>query len=217
MSDSTASALETTAEYWDHRHRNVDDLRSGAHLGYDTGSNEILYAVRLGRLVEIMGDLTAPEAPLRVLDAGCGKGWFARAMGRFGHRVDGIDVSGYAVDHCRRLGGAAERYEVASLDAWRPPYLYDLVLSVDVLFHVMDDQLWERSVVNLASVVRLGGLIVLAEHHADEDRTWSDYQRTRALSRYRMVLEPRGWRYERFVPNRFRDGLVGFLVLTKVT
>ena len=65
---------------------------------------------------------------------------------------------------------------------------------MDVLFHVMDDQLWERSVVNLASVVRLGGLIVLAEHHADEDRTWSDYQRTRALSRYRMVLEPRGWR-----------------------
>jgi len=196
----------------------MDDLRSGGHIGYDAGSNEIMYAVRLGRLVEIMGDLTDAGAPLRVLDAGCGKGWFARAMRRFGHRIYGIDVSAHAVDHCQRLAdGVAERYELALLDAWRPPYLYDVVYSVDVLFHVMDDQLWERSIVNLASLVRWGGLIVLAEHNADEDRTWAGYQRTRALSRYRMLLEPRGWRYERFVPYRFRSSPVGFLVLTKVS
>ena len=70
-----------TAELWDRRHKQVDDLRSGGHIGYDAGSNGILYAVRLGKLITIIGDLTHSSAPLRVLDAGCGKGWFARAMG----------------------------------------------------------------------------------------------------------------------------------------
>ena len=204
------------AKFWDERHRRVDDVRSGGHVGYDAGSNEILYAVRLGRLVEIIGDLTEGAAPLRVLDAGCGKGWFARAMGRFGHRVDGIDVSDHAIERCRRLTGPFERYEVSALDSWRPPYLYDVVYSVDVLFHIMDDELWRASVVNLGSVLRLGGQLVIAEHDSETDRTWSDYQRTRALSRYRSLLEPRGMRYERFVPNRFRGGPVGFLVMTKV-
>ena len=80
----------------------------------------------------------------------------------------------------------------------------------------MDDELWRASVVNLGSVLRLGGQLVIAEHDSETDRTWSDYQRTSALSRYRSLLEPRGMRYERFVPNRFRGGPVGFLVMTKV-
>jgi 2-polyprenyl-3-methyl-5-hydroxy-6-metoxy-1,4-benzoquinol methylase len=216
VSDTSVPA-QKEAEYWDRRHRSLDDLRSGGHIGYDAESNEILYAVRLGRLIEIIGDLTDAGAPMRVLDAGCGTGWFARALGRFGHRVDGIDISVHAVDQCRRLSGTTERYEVAPLHAWRPPYLYDVSYSVDVLFHIMDDELWRRSLINLASLVRLGGLLVLSEHDADEDRTWSSYQRTRALFRYRTLLEPRGWRYERFVPNHFRNGKVGFLVLTKVS
>jgi 2-polyprenyl-3-methyl-5-hydroxy-6-metoxy-1,4-benzoquinol methylase len=216
VSDASVPVLEESAEFWNRRHRRMDDLRSGGHIGYDVGSNEILYAVRLGQLIEIIGDLSDAGAPLRVLDAGCGTGWFARAMGRFGHRVDGIDISVHAVDQCRRLS-ETERYEVAPLHGWRPPYLYDVSYSVDVLFHVMDDQLWSRSLVNLGSLVRLGGLLVLSEHDANEDRTWSSYQRTRALSRYRVLLEPRGWRYERFVSHHFRTGKVGFLVLTKVS
>jgi len=205
------------AELWDRRHKQLDDLRSGGHIGYDTGSNEILYAVRLGKLITIIGDLTHSSAPLRVLDAGCGKGWFARAMGRFGHRVDGVDISPHAVDLCRRLGGRNESYETASLERWRPPYLYDVVYSVDVLFHIMDDQLWERTVLNLGSVARWAGLLVLSEHDSDHDHTWSGYQRTRALARYRELLEPHGWQYETFVPYGFREGPVGFLVLTKAS
>ena len=194
----------------------LDELRSGGHAAYDAGSNEILYAIRLGRLIDIIGDLTHAGAPLWILDAGCGKGWFARAMGRFGHRVDGVDISTHAVDLCTRLGGSNERYEIASLERWRPPYLYDVVYSIDVLFHIMDDELWERTVLNLSSIVRWAGMLVLSEHDSDEDRTWSDYQRTRALSRYQELLEPRGWRYDQFVPYGFRQGPVGFLVLTKL-
>lgn len=206
---------QATAEVWNTRHQALDALRSGGHAGLDEPSNEILYAVRLGRLIDVVGDRCEPSAPMRVLDAGCGKGWFARKMATFGHRVDGIDVSEHAIEVCRSQSGGRDSYAVSALDAWRPGHLYDVVYSVDVLFHVMDDGLWERSLRNLASLVCWGGLLVLAEHEAEEDRTWSDYQRTRSLTRYRGVLADAGFSERTFVPNRFRSGQVGFLVMVR--
>ena len=129
----------------------------GGDFSSDHATNEILYALRLGRLINIVGDVSSVEAPMRILDAGCGKGFFARAMARFGHRVDGIDTSPHAIDECRRGRAADDAYAVSSLSGWAPSYLYDVVYSIDVLFHIMDDAVWESSVRNLVSLVRMGG------------------------------------------------------------
>src|SRR4029078_7360451 len=126
-------------------------------LIYDHATNEIFDALRLGRLIDIVGDHGFATAPLRVLDAGCGKGYFARALATFGHDVDGIDTSADAIEECERRRVGRERYAVSPLDAWHPPRLYDVVLSVDVLFHIMDDAVWERSVRNLAPLTPVGG------------------------------------------------------------
>ena len=69
---------------------------------------------------------------------------------------------------------------------------------------------------HLASLVRLGGQLVLVDHESDVDRTWSYYQRTRALHRYKELLEPLGLRVDRFVPYGFRAAPTGFLVLERV-
>ena len=194
------------AELWDRRHKQLDDLRSGGHIGHDTGSNEILYAVRLGKLITIIGDLTHSSAPLRVwMQAAVKDG----SLGRWA--VSGTwwmaSTSAHTLSICAgALWPQRESYETASLERWRPPYLYDVVYSVDVLFHIMDDQLWERTVLNLGSVARWAGLLVISEHDSDHDHTWSGYQRTRALVRYRELLEPHGWRFETFVPYGFREG-----------
>ena len=203
-------------EFWDRRHQSHGELRSGGNLSFDHATNEILYALRLGRLIDIVGDVSSVEAPMRILDAGCGKGFFARAMARFGHRVDGIDTSPHAIDECRRGRAADDAYAVSSLSGWAPPYLYDVVYSIDVLFHIMDDAVWESSVRNLASLVRLGGQIVLVDHVGDADRVWGDYQKTRAVSRYRSLLSQQGFGVVTTIPYAFRDSLCGFHVSTRV-
>lgn len=207
---------ETTA-YWDQRHRQFSPLSSGGVVGIDAGANEIFYAMRLGRLLDLVGDGSESRAPLRILDAGCGKGWFARAMARFGHRVDGIDISAAAIEECRAQATGPDEYAVSALSDWRPPYLYDVVYSVDVLFHVMDDEAWAASVRNLASLVRLGGRLILSDHGIDEDRTWSTYQRTRGPSRYRALVQPLGYGADHFRPYGFRNTPVGFLVFDRVS
>lgn len=214
MGESVLGVAEAIS-FWDDRHQVQGELTSGGDLSFDHVGNEIFYALRIGLLIELVGDMSSLSAPLRILDAGCGKGVFGRAMGRFGHRVDGIDSSEHAIALCRAGAGARERYFVSTLASWTAPYVYDAVYCVDVLFHIMDDPTWEKSVRNLASLVSTGGLLALADHGGEEDRVWSKYQKTRGASRYDEVLESCGMRRTGFLPYRFRHSPAGFHTFVK--
>jgi 2-polyprenyl-3-methyl-5-hydroxy-6-metoxy-1,4-benzoquinol methylase len=203
-------------EYWDTRHREVDDLRSGGSLADDRAATAMLYAVRRARLIEAIGADSDPGIPRRLLDAGCGKGYFSRSLTEFGHRVDGIDTSTTAIRECRRRALGSDSYAVSSLRSWRPPCLYDAVVCIDVMFHLMDDDEWLTSLRNLAALLRLGGLLVVSDHDAWEDRVWDNYQKTRSRSRYEAVLHEQGLEVVDFIRNDFRSDPVGMHVASRV-
>jgi 2-polyprenyl-3-methyl-5-hydroxy-6-metoxy-1,4-benzoquinol methylase len=212
MSDPGAPAVLTQDEvvaYWDGRHRQHGCLRSGGHIGYDEATNEILYAVRLGRLLELIGFATSQTEPLDVLDAGCGTGYFARGLARCGHRVDAIDASEHAIASCREAGGGP-RYAVSTLAGWTNPYPYDAVFAVDVLFHVTADEVWRASVRNLASLVRLGGRLLVTDWNVTGRRVFSNYQLARSADAYVAVTAACGLAYLGFHRDGFRDSPVGF-------
>jgi 2-polyprenyl-3-methyl-5-hydroxy-6-metoxy-1,4-benzoquinol methylase len=211
MSEGTR---QRTRAYWDSRHGERDDLASGGHIGLDRAGNELFHALRLGQLVAIVGDLSNPRAPLFVLDAGCGKGWFARALARCGHRVDAFDASPAAIAHARGEGGGP-RYAVADLADWRSPWPYDIVLCLDVLFHVLDDEAWAAALRNLASLVRLSGLLIVTDADTGERAVRGDYVVHRPAGAYRRHLEPLGLRHRHFLPYGFRENTVGFHVFSR--
>ncbi|MHB9857862.1 class I SAM-dependent methyltransferase [Streptomyces sp. YIM S03343] len=213
---------DRTSAYWNIRHRTHDDLASGGHIGLDRAGNELFYAWRLGALLTLVGDLSSPSHPLFVLDAGCGKGHFARSLARCGHRVDAFDASPEAIAHARRAesgpggnGGAPPRYALASLADWRSPWPYDVVLCLDVLFHVLDDTAWAAGLRNLASLVRLTGRLILTEEDSAVPRPRGDYIVHRPIAAYRAELEPLGLRHTLFQPYGFRENEVGFHVFTR--
>jgi hypothetical protein len=72
--------------------------------------------------------------------------------------------------------------------------LYDVVVAVDVLFHVLADDEWERSVRNLASLVGLGGRLVVSDWGEPGDRVYGDYQVVRGTDRYLPLLRECGMR-----------------------
>ncbi|MBF9133829.1 methyltransferase domain-containing protein [Plantactinospora sp. S1510] len=205
---------EEAVAYWDTRHQREGALRSGGDVTYDEATNQMFYTLRLGILLDVVGHHSSPVAPLFVLDAGCGKGWFSRALARFGHLVDGIDPSPSALAHCRAEGGGP-RYFPSTLAGWRSPWLYDVVLSIDVVFHVLDDHEWELSLRNLASLVRLGGRLVVSDWGADGDRVYGNYQVVRGRDRYVPLLRDCGLRFDAWRPYGFRGSPIGFHVFTR--
>jgi 2-polyprenyl-3-methyl-5-hydroxy-6-metoxy-1,4-benzoquinol methylase len=202
------------AAYWNERHQRESDLRSGGHISFDEATNRMFYMRRLGLLMDLVGLQSSPAAPLYLLDAGCGKGWFSRELARFGHQVDGVDGSETALEHGRSLGGGP-RYFQSTLSGWRSPSLYDAVLSVDVMFHILDDAEWERSVRNLASLVRLRGRFVVADWAEDHDQTFGNYQVLRGRQRYLPLLRECGLRFDGWIPYDFRRSLIGLYAFTR--
>jgi SAM-dependent methyltransferase len=214
---SAAVTLLTEAEasaYWNERHQREGDLRSGGDITFDEATNRMFYTRRLAMLMDVVGMQANPVAPLYLLDAGCGKGWFSRELARFGHHVDGIDGSEAAIAQCRALGGGP-RYHQSSLSGWRSPWLYDVVFSVDVLFHILDDAEWERSVRNLASLVRLSGKLVIGDWGEDGDRVYGNYQVVRGRQRYLPLLRACGLRFDGWQSYRFRRSPIGLYTFTR--
>ena len=213
--ESTKALLtaDDAVSYWEERHRTRGVLRSGGQIGLDEAANQIFYFTRLGKLLEIIGDRNSPNEPLFLLDAGCGKGLFASALVSCGFAVDGIDSSPSAIEFCRAHGPG--RYEVSKLADWRSPTLYDVVYSVDVLFHLVDDADWRTSLDNLASLVRIGGKLVISDERNDVRRQLGNYILHRTLNEYVDVLSPRGFELRDFRPYAFRENRIGFLVFVR--
>jgi len=207
-------SAEENAAFWNIRHQKVGDLRSGGHVSLDETTNQMFYMVRLGLLLDEIGHQSHPVAPLFLLDAGCGKGWFSRELAKFGHQVDGIDTSEVALAHSREQGGGP-RYFRSTISGWRSPWLYDVMTSIDVLFHILDDDAWASSVRNLASLVRMRGRLIMADWGADGDHIYGNYQVCRGRNKYLPLMRDCGMRFDGWRPYRFRRSPIGFYVFTR--
>jgi 2-polyprenyl-3-methyl-5-hydroxy-6-metoxy-1,4-benzoquinol methylase len=134
-------------------------------------------------------------------------------LGACGFCVDGIDTSEAAIAASRAAGGA--RFAVASLAGWTSSTLYDVVMSIDVLFHVLGDEEWAASLANLASLTRLGGQLIVTDEYRDDARFAGDYIVHRPAAAYARELGSR-FEFISFTPYRFRDNQVGFFHYRRV-
>lgn len=157
-SDAVGAVLSMVevARYWNRR----DDGAMRVDLAAEVA--EAREARQLAVVLEMLGEVSSPLAPLEVLAVGAGTDWTVRALSRLGYRVE-IPPSDPA--------------QVRS--AW----LFDLVLAPHALL-TLDEQAWPAALVNLSSLVRLGGRLVVGGSEAP----------------YRQVLEPRGFRLDRIQP-----------------
>lgn len=202
-------ASQEAEAYWDRRHRLTGGLRSGGHIGLSEQQNQAFYLRRLATLIELLGMYHEPEAPLRLLDAGCGRGYFADALARLGHEVTGVDVSPEAIAVCREE--CRGEYHVSRLHEYRWAEPYDVVYSIDVLFHILDDELWAQSLSVLAMATRVGGALILTDVVSSEPGPRGNYIVARSAEAYDEVLRPLGFvRQGSPIPYHFGDNPHGF-------
>jgi SAM-dependent methyltransferase len=182
--------------YWERRHREAGATLDGVGLwGLGSAGNLADYERKWEHIRAVLERLD-PHQGGHLLDAGCGIGWFSARAAALGFEVQGVDFSSAAVDTARRLSEPDVGFHVAALHTFAPGRRYDVVMCIDVLFHIVDDQLWRETVRNLASLVAGSGHLIIQEQlataHSPAGDTSRTHVRRRAEADYRDLLS--GWR-----------------------
>lgn len=126
-------------------------------------------ASRLGRITDaleeaLLFEQIAPSAGLRILDAGCGDGALATALGRRGANVTGVDADPHMLAAARErasvmgLPAAFTEGDIRSLQF--ADASFDIVVAVTVLCFLPDTQ---RALSEFVRVLRPGGRLVIGE------------------------------------------------------
>ncbi len=178
-------------EFWEQRLSEQFDLRGTGQTGLSLAYNRACYALRREVLTRALAAEGFDPRGRRVLDVGCGTGFFtAYYLGR-GAALTGIDIAPTSIEtlSARHPGATFILGDVSEvpLDG-----TWDLVNAFDVLYHITDDARWERALAHLAGAVAPGGLLLLTDTFAEREGL-AAHNRMRSLARHRAVLEPRGF------------------------
>jgi len=106
------------------------------------------------------------QGPLEILDAGSGFGQYVYRMSRLfpSSKIKGVDVKQEQIEDCNgffnKIGkGNQVLFEVADLTAFHEPEKYDLILSVDVMEHILEDIQVFR---NFFESIKKGGILLIS-------------------------------------------------------
>ena len=199
--DFMTGGLEDPVSFWEERHAALDPWKAGGDRGLSPEENHEFYAYRLGRIIELVRRHAGCERGLRILDAGCGRGHFTDGLRRCGHQVTGIDTSQTAIAWATENYGP--HFERSSLHGYRPRALFDVVICIDVLFHVLEDEVWRASLAALGRAAAAESMLLVTDSFGQRRFSLGNYIVHRSVVEYDAALEDLDFRRRELIPYDF--------------
>ena len=114
-----------------------------------------------------MWELIGEVAGLKILDAGCGNGYFSRALAQKGAKVTGVDQSRVFIDYCEKVEGEKKqgiRYLAESMENLTTidSESYDLIISNIVFIDVLH---YKKALIELSRVLKPAGRLIWSNLH----------------------------------------------------
>jgi hypothetical protein len=188
-----------------------------------------------------------PPAKPHVLDIGSGAGhWIDFYLDVFeAQRIVGIEIATSSVEFLREKYADSRDVVVLENDVSRPQFKldqkFDIINAIGVMFHIVQDKLWEQAVRNLAAHLDDDGVIIVGGqfgwttrnvqfHVTDRFSAWEDARdgvseeilvnkRIRSLAYWRECAGRAGLRVDAVLRTRQRKGIAtpenNILVLKK--
>lgn len=176
------------------------NLRGAGHDRFNERYNRWLYRAKRRCLESIFRrrDLSSSL----VLDVGCGTGFFVDWFLQRGAKVEGLDIARVSVERLeQRFPAAGFTRRNIGAERFAPLGTFHIVNAWDVLYHIVDDGVFERGLTNIAGCCDEGSLLLVSDRlggHADEQI--SDQVTFRSLATYDAILERLGFESVRTLP-----------------
>ena len=178
-------AFLTSSQYWEDRYKTGGNSGAGSYNRLAQFKSEVLNEfVRRAQVISVM-------------EFGCGDG---AQLSRAEYPVyTGVDVSAKAVNICRehyRNDPAKKFFTTDTLPAEKRA---DLVLSLDVIYHLVEDRIFDAYMRQLFQAARRFVII----YSSNQDREWTDkHVRHRQFTRWVKDNEP-GWTLSECIKNKY--------------
>jgi SAM-dependent methyltransferase len=180
-------------KYWQSRVSGNIDLGVVGYRSLGRGYNEYIYRRRLDVLEKFLGECSKTVEELRVLDVGCGSGFYVDYWRKRGvTHLTGVDIS---PDSVVLMQKKYPEYSFAVVDATMPDAFttlggtYDIVTIFDVIYHVIDDFQAAQLLMNALSVTAQDGNVLLTDTLGDGNYGFVSHVRFRSIGFYEDLLQ----------------------------
>ena len=169
-------------EYWENRHYKFkNNLKNVGNIGLTSEQNNELISVKAAIIVYELGLLgVSPKSSL--LDAGSGAGYFTNFIAEAGFDIKGVDCSRTGVRTA--IENYGEKFVCSSISEFNISEKYDVVLCLDVLYHIVDDEEWKVSLNNILGHIKGGGYLFIIECISEKGEMPPKHVTYRNLERY---------------------------------
>jgi len=184
----------TYSSYWKDLHvRHAGALSAVGYCGLGEGFNQASYRLRrqaLRRLLRRHPELRGGV----LLEAAVGVGAYAPVWRELGVQSwRGVDISPDAVAVCRERfpHGVFEVQDITDR-GWAEKLAaaggFDLVTAIDVLYHLVDDELFAAALDNLRLCLRPGGRLIVSDTFPPSDQRIAAHVKRRSMAAYQKIL-----------------------------
>lgn len=151
-------------DYWKSRVTGDLDIGVVGHRSLGERYNRYIYQRRVNVINNLIDKLGAEIKHARILDIGCGSGfyadyWYAKGATEYA----GVDVS---EDSINRLTQKYSSYKFinADISLIQDEFLkgsFDIVTVFDVFYHIVDETAFEKAVSNISSLLKPDGHLII--------------------------------------------------------
>jgi SAM-dependent methyltransferase len=173
--DREAQRLKT---FWNSRYKEFSLQESGIKSLTPTYS-ELLYRCKKKGYCRVLDSAEIdPSKPVRILDAGCGQGFFASVARQVFHSpmYTGIDISEKVIAFLRPLFPEFNWICADLCDRrWFPDEKFDIVQSIEVLHLILDDHNHSEAIRNMVSALVPNGILITTDTLPKSNDQVNDY------------------------------------------
>jgi 2-polyprenyl-3-methyl-5-hydroxy-6-metoxy-1,4-benzoquinol methylase len=182
--------------YWEERLEKTYALDGVGWSGLGPALNTWMYRVRRHVFLRALRPLTIHPRDLRVLDVGSGTGFYVDRWHELGvPRVTGADLTETAVGRLQKAypDDTFVRFDVSESDPPLDAGGFDLISAMDVLFHIVEDERFERAFATIFSLVAPGGHFVFSDNFVTGEVQRSPHQVSRPRHTVERIVRDAGF------------------------
>lgn len=189
MAASDSKGFDAGA-YWQERVGAGADLAVVGHRAMGPAYNGEIYARRIDALESMLErHVDKPMQELRVLDIGCGSGFYTSFWQAHGVTdYVGVDISTRTIDH---LGSVYPDYNFVQADITEtlPGNLdgaapFDVITVFDVLYHIVDNERVANAVANIGKLIADDGQLLIMDQLCKQEYQVSRHVKYRSKDAY---------------------------------